>query len=244
MKRFVFALLMIIIFLIINSRNLIGQENSEILVNQQNEEQEKEFNKQRLWGIGLMPLLFVSQTVIHELSHAAAIKLSGGEVSSIKFFVKKDESRFYFGLTYFEGKFSNTEKALIVVVPYLYDISIFTISDQLLLRKFVNTNSYSGFLVYSAGMLAPLIDFSANYWAYALNSSGDFYDFSKNAGIDRKVLLSVGVITIALAGWRCYERFVDVMFKEKTRESKSDFAIIPFIFGSGGLGIYARLNFE
>lgn len=197
------------------------------------------FQKKKLWNLAALPAYFLLETTIHEGSHGVAARVFGLKVTAFKPYPHKFRGTFVWGAVYTDRTLPKKEDALFTMAPYMTDIILFTSVDLLLGYRVIPPGSVAGLIVYTAGMLAPWINF-----VYNVNnprSFSDFSQFSKITGMKRWALLALGDAIAAIALWRLWVRGKEVFFTAVSEKS-SRFSFAPFASGDAK-GVAALIRF-
>ncbi|MEK7211998.1 MAG: hypothetical protein AAB731_05210 [Patescibacteria group bacterium] len=202
------------------------------------------FQKKKLWNLAALPAYFFAETALHEGSHAVAAKARGAVNVSYKPYPHMESigggaRGFFWGsVTYddpLEG-FSAVDEALVTIAPYITDTALFTASD-LLLGYAVKPGSIPGLILWSAGMVAPLVNFAVN--ANGFGAANDFALFAKAAGINRYALLAMSDALVAVGIWRVIARGKEVLWDE-VPERPSRVSFVPLFGQMNGAAVGYR----
>lgn len=108
-----------------------------------------------LFGLALAPVEFFVSTTIHEGSHAATVKMMGGNIIYFKPYPHHDSlDRFRFGaVSWAGGVLSKDEVALALAAPMFVDTAVLVSYGGLVLTGNLPRNKYAqtGVLVFAAG---------------------------------------------------------------------------------------------
>lgn len=198
-------------------------------------ETELEFDKAKLWNLAGLPAYFFLENFLHESSHALAAKSFGGEVYSFKPYPHRTTDGVFLmgGFTLAGKELSKRENATVAIAPYLTDAALFISTDLLLSYGAVNPKSAGGLILYSVGMLAPLVNFVYN--AHGFGKYNDFVRFSQDTGVNRYTLLVITEGLSFIAAYRLIAQGLNVFFDEVKVDAPA-VTLAPF-FKNGATGL-------
>jgi hypothetical protein len=209
-----------------------------------------QFRKEMLWHLAALPAYAFLQLNIHEGSHALMALAVGAKIVSYCPYphVYTYDGRHYFvyGSTLITDVKTKNREAMIDLVPYLSDLSIFTITDLLISFGAVNPHSFFGGTLYFVGMVMPFMDFVINVNGYS--KQNDFSHLADCTGIHRAMFGVVGNIIAAVAIWRLISVGKKVFFRKKTQKNLNAYfapmwQIAPFATNVVGRGISMSVSF-
>ena len=131
-----------------------------------------ETNKKNLWiALGLAPVTFFHETLLHETAHLTVAKLTipGMEVQRFSPYPCRVDGKFYFGYNSVTWpgnlKIGDGTHTAIDIAPYALSASAFIVSDVLLSTRAVDPKGPGGAVLYTLGMLAPYINYAVGLLA-------------------------------------------------------------------------------
>ncbi len=129
-------------------------------------------NKEVYFNVTLLPLIwYLFYAPIHELSHILGSLIVGAEITDYRLFAHFWEWSFGFAFVEFnEGLTTNISSLIILIFPYLLDLSAIIIG-YFILTKYKIKNSFLFGLAFLFLCLRPLYDLIDNYIGIYYNHS-------------------------------------------------------------------------
>jgi len=148
--------------------------------------------------LGAAPTAYWHQVVIHEGMHALAAAAMGRDVRGFYPYPHMHDSEFYFGRVSVDKEgLSDGQRILFSLAPAISDAVVFGVCDALLSAETPHAGSTAGAIVFMLGIVAPAVDFMANFWG-----GSDWEKARKAAGGKAWMLNATGAVTMAVMVWR------------------------------------------
>lgn len=162
----------------------------------------------------LLPVAAAGHILVHESFHALAARGEGWSILSFQPYphIQDDLGGFVFGsMSYYvtaRGPTLTMSTALVAVAPYIYDVSVFALSDALLHDSRIANNPWARSALFLAGMLIPWLDFTFHFTT--TRPGTDLAKFRAAIG-DRGTLAFniTGAALITLGAWRLFARALE-----------------------------------
>jgi hypothetical protein len=192
----------------------------------------KELRPDIKWHLFSQPLYFLSQSTIHEGSHALTVMMLGHTVTHFKpyphtYMDGNGQRRFVItGTTEFgdkEGTVPPRDVALIAATPTLLDLALFSATDFALAQT--GTSSLASPFLYFAGMVWPWMDFTLNINLVSPHS--DVGNWSRQWGLAPYGVLIAGDCLAALGLWRLLDQGIRTLFTDFPNTSSSSIHVLP-----------------
>ena len=137
---------------------------------------------------------YFSYAPIHELSHMLGFKLTGVDIVEYKLiphFWKGDFREAYI----VHGDAGQTQKLFGRMAPYIKDL-IFGSGGYLVLKKLPIRKTFATLLVFTLFVSSGLFDLITNFFGFAAEKTGDFYQTATDIGSTFAYLVGISMIII------------------------------------------------
>jgi hypothetical protein len=144
--------------------------------------------------VSITIIWYLTYAPIHEISHILGFKLTGVEIIEHKLFPHFWKGDFHHAYI-IHGDANQTQKLIGRMAPYAKDL-IFALAGFFILRKLSVKKTFVTLLVFTWFVSSGLFDLITNFFGFAAEKTGDFYQTANDIGIGTTYFIAISMIVV------------------------------------------------